>query len=385
MRLRWDCVLFMVCFAGTQIVCGGTPRAVKPLSKPDGQENFNLRSPFQHPALNIPANGYAIAQAPKEFNPEVSSEVFHLHYALASELAALLTDKKNGLLSEQGRVQVEPGSNSLWIIDNVSSLELVKKIIQDSDIPVKQIQIDARIVNMSQEGILDLGIRLGANDRGHPSSPANGADALSSGQSLGDSAGGSNQLHLDFGLPFEPISSLGLTLAKLTQSTLLDMELTALESEDKAQLISNPRLITTNQKVAIIESGEEIPFQESTVSGATSVTFKKAVLRLKVLPQIMPNNRLLLLLDINQDTPSGHVINGVPAIVTKAIHTQVLVNNGQTIVLGGIYKQDKSRMVSQAPFLGDIPMIGNVFKNLHRKVHNEELLIFITPRIISGE
>lgn len=383
--MRFRAILKIVGLIFVSIVYSDAPGVAQYRLKQDFQEKSSLRSPFHYTAPHLPLQNDNFVSPYKETRPDLFTKVFHLHYALAADMAALLIDKKNRLLSDQGRVQVEPGSNSLWVIDESDYLNRVQKIIQHSDIPVKQIQIDARIVNISQEGILDLGIRLGAVNGSQHRMQDDGKDALASDQNQSDSSGASNQLHLDFGLPFEPVSSLGLTLAKLTQSTLLDMELSALESEDKAQLISNPHLIATNQKEAIIESGEEIPFQESTLSGATSVTFKKAVLRLKVLPQIMPDNRLLMLLDINQDSPSGHVINGVPAIVTKAIHTQVLVDDGQTIVLGGIYKQDTSKVVNQAPFLGDIPMIGNVFKNLHHKVHHEELLIFITPRIIASE
>ena len=179
-------------------------------------------------------------------------------------------------------------------------------------------------------------------------------------------------------------ASVGVALAKLGDNILLDLELSALESEGRAELISSPRLITTNQQAATIESGEEIPYQEATSSGATAVAFKKAVLSLKVTPQITPDSKILMDLQINQDTPSAEKFNGVPAILTKEIQTNVLVNNGQTIVLGGIYKQSKNNVAQRIPFLGSLPGVGYLFSNKRVTLNNEELLIFITPRIITN-
>ena len=165
---------------------------------------------------------------------------------------------------------------------------------------------------------------------------------------------------------------------------LLDLELSALESEGRAEIVASPRLMTTNQQAATIESGEDIPYQESTSSGATAVAFKKAALSLKVTPQITPDGKLLMDLLINQDSDSGRRVQGVPIIITKSIETNVLVNNGQTIVLGGIYRQDKNNSVTRVPFLGDLPVVGNLFRRSQARLSNEELLIFITPRIITN-
>ena len=175
----------------------------------------------------------------------------------------------------------------------------------------------------------------------------------------------------------------GIALAKLGNGILLDLELSALESEGKGEIIANPRLMTINQQAALIESGEEIPYQEATANGATTVTFKKAVLSLKVTPQITPDRKILMDLHINQDIPSVKVFNGVPSILTKEIQTSVLVDNGQTIVLGGIYKQDKNNTLNRVPFLGGLPIVGGLFSKRTTTVGNEELLIFITPRIIT--
>jgi type IV pilus assembly protein PilQ len=162
------------------------------------------------------------------------------------------------------------------------------------------------------------------------------------------------------------------------------LELSALESEDRAEIVASPRLMTTNQVPAVIKSGEDIPYQESTSSGATAVAFKQAVLSLKVTPQITPDGKLLLDLQINQDSDSGRRVQNVPIILTKSIETSVLVNNGQTIVLGGIYQQSKSNQMKRIPFLGTIPVLGNLFRSVDVKSSNDELLIFITPRIIAN-
>ncbi|KTD22423.1 type IV pilus (Tfp) assembly protein PilQ [Legionella londiniensis] len=178
--------------------------------------------------------------------------------------------------------------------------------------------------------------------------------------------------------------SIGIALAKLGNDVLLDLELSALESEGRAEIIASPRLMTTNQQAAVIESGEDIPYQEATSSGATAVAFKKAVLSLKVTPQITPDGKLLMDLQINQDSDSGRRVQGVPIIITKSIETNVLVNNGQTIVLGGIYRQDKNNNITRIPFLGELPIVGNLFTRSSARLTNEELLIFITPRIITN-
>lgn len=316
---------------------------------------------------------------PMRHKPILKSSLIQINYAKANVIAALIKDKNNSLLSKQGRLSVDVRTNMLWIHDKTSRIRQIRGIVKQLDIPVKQVQIEARIVNVTKEAILDLGIRFGISTPAHLSGTLNGANQLMQGAvSIAD------RLNVDFGAPVQSPASIGLALAKLGNGILLDLELSALESEDKAEIIANPRLVATNQHAAVIESGEEIPYQEATLSGATAVAFKKAVLSLKVTPQITPDNCLLLDLEINQDTPSGRLVNGVPAINTKSIHTSVLVNNGQTLVLGGIYKQDKNSTIKRVPFLGNLPVIGVLFRNLHRKVKNEELLIFITPRIITN-
>lgn len=317
----------------------------------------------------------------------IRSNLLQINYAKAADIAVLIKDKQNSLLSERGKVSVDARTNTLWIQDTGTKIEEIRELIKQLDVPVKQVQIEARIVQVNKDFSQDLGIRWGVSKPTHLSGTLSGANQLAQNIAPANVVPLAERLNLD--LVAAPTSgaipaSLGIALAKLGNGILLDLELSALESEGRAELISSPRLITTNQQAAVIESGQEIPYQESTSSGATAVAFKKAVLSLKVTPQITPDSKILMELQINQDTPSPETFNGVPAILTKEIQTNVLVNNGQTIVLGGIYKQDKNKALKRIPFFGELPVVGPLFRNKHVTLSNEELLIFITPRIITN-
>lgn len=318
----------------------------------------------------------------------IRSDLLQINYAKAADIAILVKDKQNSLLSDRGKISVDSRTNTLWIQDTGTKIEEVRDLIKQLDIPVKQVLIEARIVEVTKDFSQDLGIRWGVSKPSHLSGTLAGANQLQlpAGALNPASIPVAQRLNLD--LAAAPVAgtaaSLGIALAKLGDNILLDLELSALESEGRAELISSPRLITTNQQAATIESGEEIPYQEATSSGATAVAFKKAVLSLKVTPQITPDNKILMDLQINQDTPSSEKFNGVPAIFTKEIQTNVLVNNGQTIVLGGIYRQDKNKAVKRIPFFGDLPVVGILFSNRQITLKNDELLIFITPRIITN-
>lgn len=243
------------------------------------------------------------------------------------------------------------------------------------DTQARQVLIEARIVNVTKAAIRDLGIRFGI------SRPLGSSDEEKTTLS---SAPLAERLYVDFGSPAVNPASVGMALARLGNGVLLDLELSALENENKAEIIASPKLMTLDRQMATIESGEEIPYQEASAGGATAVTFKKAVLRLKVTPEITSDNKLLMTLRINQDSPSARVVNGVPSILTREIYTRVLVNNGETVVLGGIHKKDKTRSVRRLPVLGRLPFAGVLFRSKHTEVRNEELLIFITPRIIQS-
>ncbi|WP_410054755.1 type IV pilus secretin PilQ [Legionella genomosp. 1] len=314
------------------------------------------------------------------------SQLIQINYAKAADIAVLLKDKNNSLLSKRGTLSVDARTNTIWIQDTGVQIEEIRELVKQLDIPVKQVLIEARIVNVTKDFARDLGIRFGISRPTHLSGTLSGANQLAQNVAPADVVPLSDRLNVD--LAATPVSaspaSVGLALAKLGDGILLDLELSALESEGRGEVISSPRLITTNQQSAVIESGEEIPYQEATSSGATAVAFKKAVLSLKVTPQITPDNKIMMDLQINQDTPSPQTFNGVPAILTKEIQTNVLVNNGQTIVLGGIYKQDKNNSINRVPFLGNLPVVGVLFRNQSTEIKNEELLIFITPRIITN-
>lgn len=317
----------------------------------------------------------------------IRSDLIQINYAKAADLAILIKDKQSSLLSEKGRVSVDVRTNTIWIQDTGTKIEEVRDLIKQLDVPVKQVLIEARIVEVSKDFSQDIGIRWGVSRPPTLSGTLSGANQMQQGIAPADVTPFTDRLNLD--LIAAPANlatpaTIGIALAKINDNILLDLELSALESEGRAELISSPRLITINQQAALIESGQEIPYQEATSSGATAVAFKKAVLSLKVTPQITPDNKILMDLQINQDTASPQTFNGVPAILTKEIQTNVLVNNGQTIVLGGIYTQDKTKSINRIPFFGELPVVGVLFRNKQIGIKNDELLIFITPKIITN-
>ena len=344
----------------------------------DKREEFRIRED----------NELKVLESSRKLAP-ILSELLQINYAKATEIAAMLKDKNTSLLSTRGNVSFDVRTNTIWLQDTGANIQIIRELVEKLDVPVKQVSIEARIVNMSKDCELDLGVRWGVSKPTHLSGTLKGANQLAgptAPANLPSSVPLADRLNLDLaaiptaGTP----ASVGIALAKLGSGVLLDLELSALESEEKAEIIASPRLMTTNQVAAVIQSGEDIPYQESTSSGATAVAFKKAVLSLKVTPLITPDGKLLLDLEINQDSDSGRRVQNVPIILTKSIQTSVLVNNGQTIVLGGIYQQSKSNQIRRIPFLGTIPVLGNLFRNVDVKSSNDELLIFITPRIIAN-
>ena len=322
--------------------------------------------------------------AAQKFVP-LRSRLFQIKYAKASDIAGMMKDKTSSLLSVRGTISVDIRTNTIWVQDTAEQIQAIKTLIKRLDIPVKQVVIEARIVNMMKDCAEDIGVRWGISKSTHLSGTMDGANKLANGIALTD-VPLSERLNLDLSaMPIDATpASIGIALAKLGDHVLLDLELSALESEGRAEIVASPRLMTTNQQAAVIESGEDIPYQQATLSGATAVAFKKAVLSLKVTPQITPDGQLLMDLLINQDSDSGRRVQGVPIVLTKAIETSVLVANGQTIVLGGIYKHDKNNSIMRVPFLGTLPIVGNLFSRKQVRKRNEELLIFITPRIITN-
>ncbi len=308
---------------------------------------------------------------------ENPSEIIQVNYAKAVDLVSLLKDPSVSLLSAHGLLMADPRTNVIWIQDTPEQIQQIKSILQRFDVPSRQVLIEARLVNMSQESARDLGVRFGLLQSGQDAQ-GNANDSVSK------PGPGYERLAIDLAaIPLEAsAASIGMAVATLSRNALLDMELSALETEGRAEIIASPKLMATNQEPALIESGEDIPYQEVTPSGATSVSFKKAVLSLKVLPQITTEGKLMMHLSINQNSDSGRRVQGVPIILTKSIETRVLVKDGQTIVLGGIYKQDRNRHLTRVPFLGSLPVLGHLFQQKQWRTRHDELLIFITPKII---
>ncbi len=319
------------------------------------------------------------------------TEYLQINYAKASEVAALLSSESTKLLSPRGAVSVDERTNVLVVKDTADVIGNVKRMLDILDIPVKQVVIEARMVTIDDGFDEALGVRWGVTKTdGH----GNGTSGTIEGNDGADNNDGSSTItrpgvedRLNVNLPVtNAAGTLAFQVARLANGTLLDLELSALEKESKAEIIASPRVTTANQKPALIEQGTEIPYVESSSSGATSVTFKKAVLSLKVTPQITPDNRVILDLTVTQDTKGETVPTGTGDAVSinaQSITTQVLVNNGETLVLGGIYQQTIKSDVSKVPLLGDIPGLGYLFKKTTSENKKRELLIFVTPRIVT--
>lgn len=331
------------------------------------------------------AKDLAASQKIADLTPMQSSYV-QVNYAKAAELAALLRNDDTSLLSQRGAVTVDERTNTLLIRDTAEQIEAIRSMVEVLDRPVKQVMIESRMVTVRDNISEELGIRWGFSGSGNESGVSGnlqGAEDMAN----GNVPALANRLNVN--LPVNnPAASLGFHVARLSDGRLLDLELSALEQENRGEIIASPRITTANQKSAYIEQGTEIPFVESSSSGATSVQFKKAVLGLRVTPQITPDNRIILDLVITQNTrgetvstPTGPAVS----IDTQEISTQVLVENGETIVLGGIYQQQILNDISKVPLLGDIPYVGVLFRTTSQINEKRELLIFVTPRVVTTE
>jgi type IV pilus assembly protein PilQ len=322
----------------------------------------------------------------------LSSEILSIKYAKASDIAELLVGEGDiTMLSSRGSITVDERTNSLLLRDLPENIVVIKDIIDTLDIPIKQVQIEARIVTVNEGNLDELGVRWGITNTNGSTTVGGSIESNLAAVGLYDGGSGGGGLPVDdflnvnLGLANPAASSIAFQVAKLGSNLLLDLELSALQAESKAEIISSPRLITTNKKPAYIEQGTEIPYLEASSSGATSVSFKKAVLSLMVTPQITPDNRLVLDLIVTQDRPGQVVKTGTGeavAIDTQRIGTQVLVNNGETVVLGGIYQHSLSNSVEKVPLLGDLPLLGVLFRRSSENIGKKELLIFVTPKVV---
>jgi len=339
---------------------------------------------------------------------QTRTESFQINYQKAVDVQKLLSDATQRMLSKRGSAVVDARTNTLFVQDTPSRLEEVRKLIAKIDVPVRQVMIEARIVEASDNFSRNLGARLGYNEQmgtggrgnsvlGSNSSTRYAAGTGASGEALGNvdtgSAGGTQGLGT--GTPgglFVNMPAVGaggfnagafsLILFNAGLTKFLNLEVSAAEADAKLKTISSPRVLTADQVEAIVEQGIEIPYQQATSSGATSVSFRKANLSLKVKPQITPDGNVIMTLDVNKDIPGAVTAAGVQ-ISTKHVKTEVLVENGGTVVIGGIYEEIDNVNSARTPFFGDLPYIGFLFRNTATTRNKTELLIFITPRIMN--
>ncbi len=321
------------------------------------------------------------------------TEFIQINYAKATDFARLIQTGESNLLSDRGNVSIDERTNTLIVQDVAASLEAIRGMINKLDIPVRQVMIESRIVNADESFTRDLGVQFGYSRHTNQASQQAG--------NLFGAIGGGLPGQTDFGgvtsfntagnenlmvnLPVVgATSALGLAVGRIG-SYLLQLELSALLAEGRGEDIASPKVITANQSEALIESGVDIPFQEATSSGATAVAFKKAVLALRVTPQITPDNRVLLDLNVNQDTRGSPDVLGVPPINTRNVSTRVLVDDGETVVLGGVYSQVDRNSLDRVPFFGDLPYLGFLFKKTRVEKSRTELLIFVTPKILKDD
>ena len=333
---------------------------------------------------------------------QTRTETFAMSYQKAADVQKLLSDPTQRILSKRGSAVVDARTNTLFVQDTPSRLDEVRKLLAKIDVAVRQVMIEARIVEADETFSRNLGVKLGYLDNkgingGTPGFSLPGGNmGLVSGNYLGSGeqtrqatlTSGSFIPDTQFvqlpanGLNGFPAGTLSLSIFSQTMQRFLFLELSALEADGKGKIISSPRVLTADQVEALIEQGTEIPYQSATSSGATAVQFRKASLALKVKPQITPDGNISMTLDVNKDAPGAATPGGV-AINTKHVKTEVLVENGGTVVIGGIYEQTDRTDITKVPLLGDLPVVGWMFKNSSVSTGKTELLVFITPRIVN--
>jgi type IV pilus assembly protein PilQ len=333
---------------------------------------------------------------------QVRTQSFQLNYTKAADIATQLTAGTGAarILSTRGSVIAEPRTNQIFVTDITPRLEQVQQLITKLDIPVRQVLIEARIVEASDTFGRSLGVRLGGSDLrgirgGDPGYQVGSNSRLALGGTYNAVSGttGESNTTLDttnttfVNLPAVPQggftpASFALSLFSSAANRFLNLELSAMEADGKGKLVSSPRVVTADQTKALIEQGTEIPYQQSTSSGATAIAFRRATLKLEVTPQITPEGNIILDLDINKDS-LGDVVAGLVTINTKKVKTQVLVGNGGTVVIGGIFELTESESEAKVPLLGDMPVVGNLFKTKSRTSNKQEMLVFITPKLIA--
>ncbi len=314
----------------------------------------------------------------------VKTQSFQINFAKAAEIAVQITGGSTPaastgsarILSIRGSVIAEPRTNQLFVTDIPSRLEQVQDLISKLDVAVRQVVIEARIVEASDTFSKALGVRLG----GSGLATQGGVENFALNTMSASGAGTQSAVNLPIAGTAGGVFAMSIFNASAQQ--FLNLEISALESDGKGKVISSPRVVTADQTKALIEQGTELPYQVASASGATSIQFRKANLKLEVTPQITPEGSIILTLDVNKDTV-GQLTPGGYAIDTKHIQTQALIENGGTIVIGGIFTEDQSDLVEKVPFFGDLPVLGNLFKRTSRGSNKKEMLVFITPRVLS--
>jgi type IV pilus assembly protein PilQ len=341
------------------------------------------------------------AQMDRRILEPLQTVLIPISYAKAEELMTLIQestasgDTEYGLLSERGSVTIDERTNTLLVTDTVEKILEIQKLVTELDYAVRQVQIESRIVIANSEFAHELGVRFGVSylhvgeNIGVISPTGRSNDILNPridprDDGLYDIPAYPNRYNVN--LPAPSANAATIAMSFLSSNFLLDLELSALESEGEGEVISTPRVVTANQAEAYIKQGVEIPYEQSTSSGATAVQFKEAVLELKVTPLITPDNRVQMDLSVKQNTV-GEIFQtarggSVPSIDTREMETQVLVANGDTVVLGGIFQDEKSSKEEKVPWLGDIPGVGALFRRRANETKKRELLIFVTPSIV---
>lgn len=350
---------------------------------------------------------YEAALAIQKLEP-LRTQAFQMNYAKAVDMVIQLTTSSTGgssssgtsnrFLSERGSAIAEPRTNQLFVTDTPSKLEEVRQLLATLDVAVRQVMIEARIVEATDTFGRSLGVRLGgtdlrANRGGDGGYALGGGNRIAIGSSYSNvvsssGAGGvTNTLGNFVNLPAQALggydpSSFAISIFNSAANRFLNLEISALEADGKGKVVSSPRVVTADQTKASIEQGTEYPYPVTAPNGGTIIAFKKAVLRLEVLPQITPEGNIILDLDVNKDSP-GELLLNVRAINTKRVKTQVLVENGGTVVIGGIFEMEETDSETKVPFLGDVPVVGNLFKTRNNESKKREMLIFITPKVIT--
>ena len=294
----------------------------------------------------------------KEESNALVMQFWQLKYAKVEDVMHMIEDAHNSLLSKRGHIRADIRTNILYLHDTSIHIAQVRQLLRHLDIPVRQIRIAVRLVSIDSDFERELGLQFVEGEVG---------------------AGNKNDKNIHS--LRQDVGRYSLVVAKLADRGLLDIKLSALEESGHAELISSPSLFTSNLQTASIEAGEEVPYQEVSESGGTAVVFKKAVLGLKVTPQILPGDHILLQLQINQDRPSNKMVQGMPTISTRQMMTNILIKSGKTIVLGGIYEVNRENAQSGIPFLNQLPLLRFLFQQQHSRKNKRELLVFVTPQV----